>query len=207
MIDLKELKKAWGIGLTGGIACGKSTVANILRSKNILVLDADGLARDAVRPQTQGYLLVVEHFGEEILNKDQTIDRKKIADLIFAKPEEKLWLEQALHPLIRGLLARRLEDEKLFSEPKLWFYEAPLIFESGIASEFRQIWTVVCPRDVQVRRIKVRDGRADELIEAIITSQMPQSEKAAMADVVIDTNCSLVDLTRLVKERLDAVLA
>lgn len=206
MIDLRELKKAWGIGLTGGIACGKSTVADILRSRNILVLDADGLARDVVQPQTQGYLLVVEHFGEGILNKDQTIDRKKIADLIFAQPKEKLWLEQALHPLIRDLLARRLEDENLFLDPKLWFYEAPLIFESGIASEFRQIWTVTCPKDVQVSRIKKRDGRTDELIEVIIASQMPQSEKVAMADVVIDTNCSLADVTRLVNERLDTVL-
>lgn len=203
VIELQELKKRWGIGLTGGIACGKSTVADILRAKNFPVIDADLLAREAVLPNTPGLAMVVDHFGGGVLNNDGTLNRTALGETIFRDHKERQALEQIIHPIIHQLLHRHLEQEQLFANPRFWFYEASLLYEAKIAIEFRQVWVIVCPKDVQESRIRNRDHRTRDTIRAIIKSQMPNSEKAKLADVVIDTNCSLAELDTKVRLHVD----
>ncbi len=205
MLNLQELKKKWGIGLTGGIACGKSTVAQILRKKSFLVIDADELAREAVKPSSRGLARVVEEFSGAVLNEDGTLNRRAIADIIFRDPQKRQRLEQIVHPIIHELLAEHLRKAGLFSAPRFWFYEASLLFEKGTYSEFRQIWAVSCPPEVQMARIQTRDHRSQEMAKAILASQIPAAEKARRADVVIETTSSMEELETKIRMALESM--
>lgn len=191
--DTDTLLKTHGIGLTGGIATGKSTVAQMIAKAGTPVFDADQLARAAIAPGSAGHRAVTARFPE-ILGDDGVIDRKKLGAIVFADKKAKDWLEATLHPIIASLLARALDEAGLVDAPKLWFYEAALLFETGRAKDFRKIWTTTCPEPVQLARIKNRNPETFKALQKAIAAQMPSAEKARRSQVVIDTDKPMAEL-------------
>jgi dephospho-CoA kinase len=188
-------------GLTGGIASGKSAVAAHLRERGVPVIDADQLAREAVAPGTEGLRAIVEVFGEDVLLKDGTLDRKKVAAAVFNDDEKRRALNAIVHPEVTRLTfkaASALRDEG----EALACYEAALIIENGVADAFRPLIVVSAPEDVQVARATQRDGSTPDEARARIRAQMPLAEKVAVADYVIENTGSLDDLERRTNEVL-----
>lgn len=189
-------------GLTGGIASGKSAVAARLRARGVPVIDADALARDAVAVGSEGLAAVVAAFGEGVLLPDGSLDRKKVAALVFEDEDKRRTLNGIVHPRITALSlehAARLRDQ---GHP-LACYEAALIIENGVADAFRPLVVVAAPEDVQVARAAARDAATPDEVRARIRAQMPLSEKAKVADFVIENTGTLADL----HAKTDAVLA
>lgn len=207
MILIDELQKKYGIGLTGGIACGKSTVSKILANLGFPVIDADALARKAVNPGTKGLARIVELFGGAILQDDGQLNRKMMADIVFNDPVRRKTLESVVHPAIYELLEQDLRDKGLFQHPRYWFYEATLLFETGSARKYREVWAVYCPQNIQLARLKKRDGRDQKLADKIIQSQMPAKVKASKANVVIDTSTPLEELEAKIRLALETLPA
>ena len=180
-------------GLTGGIASGKSAVAKRLRTRGVPVIDADELAREAVDPGTDGLLEIVKAFGEEVLRPDRTLDRKRLAAVVFGDEEKRKKLNSIVHPRVTTLTfthAARLRDR---GEP-LACYEAALIVENGVADAFRPLVVVAAPEDVQVARACARDTATADEARARIRAQMPLAEKVKVADFVIENTGTLEDL-------------
>lgn len=198
---LKDLVKAYGIALTGGVATGKSTVAAMLRNAGFLVIDADQLSRDVTAPGTPGLKRLVAAFGKEILTGD-ALDRKRLGDLVFNDPVRRRVLESLTHPMIREALGAQLEAVGLKEKPRPFFYEAALIFETKTEGDFRAVWATTCTEDQQKARLMTRSGLSADAAERIIASQMPASEKAARAQVSIDTSGTLADVEAQVKRHL-----
>jgi len=187
------------IGLTGGIASGKSTVARILKEKGVQVIDADQLARDAVVPGTDGHAAIVREFGCDILCPDGTIDRGKLGAIVFADPAARRRLEAITHPAIAKLAEERLDSLRRQGTAVV-FYMAPLLIEAGITGRVDEIWVVYVDRETQLARLMARDGsnRLDALRR--IESQMPMEEKRNYGKEVIDNRGSLEETTRQVFE-------
>ena len=187
------------IGLTGGIASGKSTVARILEEKGARVIDADQLARDVVVPGTDAYAAILREFGSEILNLDGTIDRGKLGAIVFADPDARRRLEAITHPAIAKLAEERLDSLRRQGTAVV-FYMAPLLIEAGITGRVDEIWVVYVDRETQLARLMARDGsdRLDALRR--IESQMPMEEKRNYGKEVIDNRGSLEETTRQVFE-------
>ncbi len=189
-------------GLTGGIASGKSAVAARLRERGVPVIDADELAREAVAPGTTGLDAIVERFGRDVLLENGSLDRKKLAAIVFGDEEKRKALNAIVHPHVTTLTfkeASRLRDEG----EALACYEAALIVENGVADAFRPLVVVSAPEELQVARAIARDGSTPEEARARIRAQMPLAEKVAVADFVIENTGSLDELAR----RTDEVLA
>jgi dephospho-CoA kinase len=189
------------IGLTGGIASGKSTVADILSSYGIPVIDADLLAREAVLPGSSGLRQIVEAFGVAVLQEDGSLDRKILAEKIFSDSAARRILESILHPAIKELAQKRLDELKLEMAP-VAFYMAPLLVEAGVTDRVDEIWVVNIDRETQLERIQTRDSLSRSDAEKRLAAQMPMDEKAAYGRVVI-SNCGNV---QELKERVVAVL-
>lgn len=202
---IDELTKKYGIGLTGGICCGKSTVAKILRNIGFPVIDADELSREAVEPNSKGLALVVEAFGGNVLLKNGSLNRPMMRDMIFSNPKKKELLESILHPVIHELLGRKLQELGLFDHPRYWFYEASLLFETGRNKKFREIWAVVCPSHVQISRLIKRDKCDEKMARKILDAQMPAKLKASRANVVIDTNSPMEEMEAKVRIALETL--
>jgi len=189
-LTTEQLKAQYGIGLTGGVACGKSTVAEIVRKEGYLVIDADVLARRAVEPGSATLKDVVAAFGPDVIADDGSLNRKALGQIIFQDGTARDRLEKIIHPAIHKLLQDELKANGLPGRPKFWFYEAALLFETGRARDFFEVWAVFCPLDVQMTRLQQRDGRSADMVKDIIASQLPAQEKAHLADIVIDTSSS-----------------
>ncbi|MGA3124197.1 MAG: dephospho-CoA kinase [Polyangiaceae bacterium] len=191
-------------GLTGGIASGKSTVAARFRAHGVPVIDADQLAREVVAPGTAGLGAVVNAFGPEMLGRDGTLDRKKLASVVFSDEAARQRLNGITHPRI---LQRAMEVANEFDragEP-LACYEAALIVENGAADRFRPLVVVSCADDVQLARVCARSGGSRDDALARIRAQMPLGEKVGAADFVIDTNGSIDESARQADRVLDSV--
>lgn len=188
-------------GLTGGIASGKSAVAAIFAKRGVPVIDADALAREAVAKGSEGLAEVVRAFGEDVLLPDGSLDRKRVAALVFADEAKRKILNGIVHPRVTALTMARAAALADAGEP-LACYEAALIVENGGADAFRPLVVVAAPEDVQVARARVRDGATEEEARARIRAQMPLSEKVAVADFVIENTGSLAEL----EKKTDAVL-
>ena len=175
------------VGLTGGIATGKSTVSEIFRHLGCVVIDADVLAREVVEPGEPAYAAIVAEFGPGILQRDGTLDRKKLGAIVFADPEKRKRLEALTHPRIRERFARRLQElvEREFAGVVI--FDAPVMSESGNYTTMDRLVGVVTDTATQRARALDRDGDREE-IERRIASQMPLSEKARLADYVIDNS-------------------
>ncbi|MFO0758257.1 MAG: dephospho-CoA kinase [Byssovorax sp.] len=172
-------------GLTGGLASGKSTVAARFRALGLPVIDADQLAREVVAPGSEGLQAVVKAFGEGVLAADGSLDRARMAELVFSSPDKRRTLNSIVHPRIAALTAERAAELAAAGET-LACYEAALLVENGIADAFRPLVVVAVPLDVQVARAMARDGATEEQARARIAAQLPLSAKVAAADFVID---------------------
>lgn len=193
-------------GLTGGIASGKSTVAGRLRARGVPVIDADELAREVVAPGTDGLRAIVEAFGTGVLGPGGALDRKALARVAFSDVAARKTLEGITHPRITRLALERAQELARAGEP-LACYEAALIVENGMADAFRPLVVVACPEDVQVARVRARDGASAEDALARIRAQKPLSEKVAVADHVIDTSGSMEASAKRTEEVLRAICA
>jgi dephospho-CoA kinase len=187
------------IGLTGGIASGKSTVARLFAAQGAAVIDADQLAREAVRPGTTALAAIVAAFGTEILHPDGTLNRAALGSIVFADPEARRRLEQITHPAIRELATRRLQALRDAGVP-LVFYMAPLLIEAGATDRVDEIWVVHVSPPVQLARLMARDNLTRQEAEARVASQMPLEEKRRHGRVVIDNSGALTETERQVAE-------
>lgn len=173
------------VGLTGGIATGKSTFAAALRAQGAPVVDADALARQVVAPGAPALAEVARAFGPGVLQADGTLDRQALGALVFADPAARRRLEAITHPAIRQ--AMLAETARLAAAGHdLAFYDAPLLFEVGLDQAMALVVVVFAPPEAQLARLAARDGLSRAQAEARLAAQLPVAEKAARADVVVD---------------------
>lgn len=181
------------IGLTGGIACGKSTVAEHLRSKGWVVVDADEQAHLVLRPGESGYQAVVNYFGSIILNADRTINRSKLGVLVFSDKSKLDFLEKTIHPIVQD----RVQKERLELEAQghlVSFYDVPLLFEKNLEFQFDDIIVVACSEKVQIERLIKRNGLSIDQVRQRIAAQMSVVDKIAKANYVVYNNGTRDDL-------------
>ena len=175
------------VGLTGGLATGKSTVSATLRALGAVVLDADVLAREVVEPGQPALAEIAREFGPSVLRPDGTLDRKKLAAIVFAEPARRQRLEAITHPAIRHRFLARLAELEAQGYEGVVVWDAPVMIESGGHKAMDRLIVVVADAATQQARAVARDGdRAD--VERRIANQMPLAEKARLADHVIDNS-------------------
>lgn len=176
------------IGITGGIASGKSTVTNFLRQKGFEVVDADALVHQLQKPGGRLFQILVEHFGEKVLLEDGKLNRPLLASLIFSNSEEREWSKETQGKIIREELGS-LRD-KLAQTEDVFFMDIPLLFEQDYASWFDETWLVYVSRDTQLDRLMNRDQLSKESAETRLASQWPLEEKKKFATYILDNNGS-----------------
>ncbi len=192
------------LGLTGGIATGKSTVSTIL-SDRAAIVDADRLAREVVEPGQEAWREIVGLFGHQVLRDDETLDRSCLRRLIFQDPASRRRLEAITHPRIRALARKRIVEGS--RDAAFVIYDAPLLFEARIHHWLRPVMLVACAPHIQSERLRQRDGLDAAAIERHLTAQMPLAEKRRLADFVVENDGSLADLEEAVAEVWKAVVA
>ena len=176
------------IGITGGIASGKSTVTNFLRQKGFQVVDADALVHQLQKPGGRLFKALVQHFGQEIILENGELNRPLLASLIFSNTEEREWSKQIQGEIIREELAR-LRDQLAQTE-EIFFMDIPLLFEQDYSSWFDETWLVYVEPDVQMERLMKRDQLSKDLAISRLSAQWPLEEKKGLASQVIDNNGS-----------------
>lgn len=174
------------IGITGGIASGKSTVTEFLRQKGFQVVDADRVVHQLQKPGGRLYQVLVEHFGEKVLLENGELNRPLLASLIFSNPEEQEWSKRTQGEIIREELAA-LRNQFAQTEA-LFFMDIPLLFEQNYASWFDETWLVYVNRDVQLERLMKRDQISREAAESRLNSQWPLERKISLASHSLDNN-------------------
>jgi len=180
------------IGLTGGIGAGKSTVSRYLMKKNFPIIDADVIAREIVIPGSPILAELVSVFGEDILEKDGTLNRKGIAKIIFSDKQKKEWMEQIMHQEIARLIDLRIKEFRRSGIYHTIFVDVPLLFEtkSGLAEIMDEIWLVDAEDEIRIARIMERDGNLRDDILARINNQMSREEKKKRTHVLIENSGS-----------------
>ena len=181
------------LGVTGNIAAGKSSVAGELERRGAVVVDADQLARDVVAPGSATLTAIVARFGRDILQPDGRLDRGKLGELVFADPAAREQLNRIVHPAIAAHAAARLQELRSRNDIPLIVYEAPLLFEAGAEERVDKVLMVRIDPAEQLRRLSRRDGFSRTAAEQRMRAQMPQEEKIARADYVIDNSGSFED--------------
>lgn len=174
------------IGITGGIASGKSTVTEFLRQKGFQVVDADAVVHQLQKPGGRLYQVLVEHFGEKVLLENGELNRPLLASLIFSNPEEQEWSKRTQGEIIREELAA-LRNQFAQTEA-LFFMDIPLLFEQNYASWFDETWLIYVNRDIQLERLMKRDQISKEAAESRLNSQWPLERKISLASHSIDNN-------------------
>ncbi len=180
------------IGLTGGIACGKSNVSDALRELGALIVDGDVLSRQVTAPGSDALPLLREAFGEGIFNADGTLNRRALGAIVFADEGERQRLNAIVQPLIRRRILEEIERARA-EGAALCVLDMPLLYEEGLDSLCARVWCVSLPREEQLRRLMARDSFTREEAERRLQSQLPAEEKAARADVVIDTSGTIAE--------------
>ena len=189
------------IGITGGIASGKSTVTEFLRQKGFQVVDADAVVRQLQKPGRRLYQVLVVHFGEKILLENGELNRPLLASLIFSNPEEQEWSKRTQGEIIREELAA-LRNQFAQTEA-LFFMDIPLLFEQDYASWFDETWLVYVNRDVQLERLMKRDQISKEAAETRLNSQWPLERKISLSSHSLDNNGNQEQLIAQVVQLLE----
>ncbi len=193
------------IGLTGGIASGKSTVSTYLSKCGLPVVDADKIARKLAEQGGAIWKAYAERYGSKAINADGTLDRKKLGEIIFSSPMELEWVNSTTHPLIRAVCFEEIADiEKNGSN--IVILDIPLLFETGWQKYVDESWLVSIPKEIQLHRIIQRDGLSIQEAEKRIAAQMTLEEKSRLADKIIDNSGSLEALYSLVDSLLNEVV-
>ena len=189
------------IGLTGGIASGKSTVTNYLREKGLVVIDADQVVRSHQEPGGRLYRLLVDHLGLEILDQEGRLDRARLGKRFFEDENLRAWSNQHQGQIIREILQE--EKEKAEGSHELVFMDIPLLFEQSYEDWFDQIWLVAVNPRTQIERLMKRNGLTVEEAKSRITSQMSLEEKAARAQVILKNDGLVQELLEQVEMQLE----
>ena len=176
------------IGITGGIASGKSTATNFLRQKGFQVVDADALVHQLQKPGGRLYQVLVQHFGQDIVSENGELNRTLLASLIFSNTEEREWSKRTQGEIIREELAR-LRDQLAQTE-EIFFMDIPLLFEQDYSAWFDETWLVYVEPDVQMERLMKRDQLSKDLAISRLSAQWSLEEKKGLASQVIDNNGS-----------------
>ena len=192
------------IGLTGGIASGKSTVAKILAELGAAIINADNLAREVVEPGREAWHEIVAEFGADILLADKTLDRQKLRAVIFNNATARKKLEFIIHPRVRALAEQRIH-EHMSAGYDVIVYEVPLLFEGNLQESLRPVILVACDVETQRGRLEQRDGLDQTAAQKHIDAQMSLQQKRQLADYVIENNGSLEDLQRQTKAVLERI--
>ena len=174
------------IGITGGIASGKSTVTNFLRKQGFQVVDADAVVHQLQKPGGRLFQALVQHFGQEIILENGELNRPLLASLIFSNPEEREWSKQIQGEIIREELAT-LRDQLVQTE-EIFFMDIPLLFEQDYSAWFDETWLVYVEPDVQMERLMKRDQLSKDLAISRLSAQWSLEEKKGLASQVIDNN-------------------
>lgn len=188
------------IGLTGGVATGKSSVAGMLAEKGAHIIDADRLARDVVEPGQPAWREIVDWLGESILLHDRCIDREKLADLVFKDEQMRHKLNSIVHPRVGELLLTMTEKIRDDYPDAILVYDIPLLVEAGLCNMVEMVLLVFAPPRVQVERQQKRDGISASAAEARLRAQMPIEEKMKHAHIIIDNSGTLAATARQVEE-------
>ncbi len=188
------------LGITGNIASGKSLIAAAFVSKGAALVDADQLAREVVAPGSAVLQQLAERFGAAVLRADGGLSRERLAEIIFADPNAREALNRITHPAIAELAIERLQRLKENPGVPLVVYEAPLLFEAGAESRVDRVLVVKVDPQVQLQRLRARDGLDEVSARQRIAAQMPQQQKLARADYVIDNSGSIEAARRQVDE-------
>lgn len=184
------------VGLTGGIGSGKSTIANLFHDQfGVNIVDADLVAREVVKPETEGLKAITEHFGQEILTNDGQLNRVVLRERIFSTPSEKEWINNLLHPLIRQSICQQLENVR--SDYALLV--VPLLVENHWQNMVDRLLVIDVKPETQIARTRQRDGVSDNQVHSILASQASREERLLYADDVIN-NDALLD--EQVKQKL-----
>jgi len=186
------------VGLTGGIASGKSTVARMLAEKGAVLIDFDEIAHVVEDPGGPVWREIVRHFGEEILHKDRTIDRRKLGETVFADREKRELLNRLVHPAIFEEWQRRLAEIRARRADAIVVSDIPLLIEAGLKEMVDLVLLVYITPEEQIRRVMVRDGFSREEAERRLAAQMPIEEKLRWADIVIRNGGSPEETRRTV---------
>ena len=189
------------IGITGGIASGKSTVTEFLRQKGFQVVDADAVVHQLQKPRGRLFQILVEHFGEKVLLENGELNRPLLASLIFSNPEEQEWSKRAQGEIIREELAAL--RNQLAQTKALFFMDIPLLFEQDYASWFDETWLVYVNRNVQLERLTKRDQISKEAAESRLNSQWPLERKISLASHSLDNNGNQKQLMAQVVQLLE----
>lgn len=191
------------IGLTGGIASGKSTVTKLLRQYGLDVLDADAIAWELAQPNNKLWQSYADRYGERVLLPDQQLNRQAVADIVFSQPEEKAWMDGMAHPIIKAEIQNQLNHLSEAGK-KAAVIDVPLLYEAGWDKLVDEVWLVYVDSEVQLQRLMARNGYDVQEAERRIKAQMPLAEKRRKAQVVIDNNGTGQELAERVKKLLDA---
>ena len=183
------------IGLTGGIATGKTTVANYLADAyNLPILDADIYAKEAVELNSPLLEQIVKRYGAKILLADGSLNRQKLGEIIFNNQEERLWIDNLIHPYVGDRLSRGIQEASV----ETLVLVVPLLFEAGMTDLVTEVWVVNCSPKHQLERLVNRNQLTSEEAQARISSQMPLKEKTKKADIVLDNNSNVEKLLQQV---------
>jgi dephospho-CoA kinase len=193
------------VGLTGGIACGKSTVAEVLRELGVRVIDADELAREVTRPGEPALEALVKAFGGDILTRDGELDRKALGDRVFGNPSAVKTLNAITHPAILARTGKRLADAQ--REGLGWvIYEAALILENRAEAGLSSLICVVCPQEAQRERLMARSGLTADEAERRISAQTNDEVRRAKATWLIENDGDIEDLRRKAAALFEAIV-
>ncbi|MDF7639183.1 dephospho-CoA kinase [Lactobacillus sp. ESL0791] len=191
------------LGLTGGIASGKSTADRFFSRQGIPVIDSDQIAHDLLNVGQPSWQQVKKHFGKEFLNVDQTVNRKKLGELVFSDPKQLQVLNELTHPLIDRELAAEIKMQRQ-KRASLLIVDIPLLFEAGMSAQFDATLLITVPQSVQLARLMARNGLTKEEAQARIASQMPLSAKEELATYVVVNTGTIKELeaklTQLLKQ-------
>ncbi len=192
------------IGLTGGIASGKTTITNYIRKhKNIPILDADNLSRELIKPNTYGYKKILDYFGNKIIdnenNSEKAINRKLLRKIIFKHSESKEWIEKLLHPLIKE---KMLEECSQYKNNQTIVLVIPLLFEAKFEDICTEIWLVKCPREIQKKRLIKRDKISEKEAYETLDLQLSFDEKRKLSDIILDNSDDQNKWINTIKELL-----
>lgn len=180
------------VGLTGGIASGKTTVAEALRREGAAIIDTDEIAREVTAPGSPALDEIVEAFGRDMVSSGGTLDRRRLGSLVFCQAQARRRLEEITHPRIRAEMIRRLDELRRQPQPPaVAVVVIPLLYESGSERDVDVVVVVTAPPEEQVRRLMTRDGLSRDEAQARVSAQMPTQEKAQRADFVIDASGSI----------------
>jgi len=188
------------LGVTGGIASGKNTVARMLEQLGARLIDLDVLSRVVVEPGKPAWRDITACFGEQVLLNDKTLDRKKLAEIVFRDPEKRKKLESFVHPRIYDEFTRLVKEYAAKDSNIIIQVVVPLLIEGNLQHFFHKILLVYIPEEMQIERVMKRDRISREMALNMLRSQLPNEEKKGYADFIVDNSGSLEETKRQVEE-------